>query len=86
MDRRTFIKKAGAVAGGAAAATTLAAPAVAGTVGAGNLIYKSASGAQPWGNALDVESGTPTAKVVKGYVLSLYNKSGQPFWYVKGGK
>jgi prepilin-type N-terminal cleavage/methylation domain-containing protein len=70
----------------AAAATPLTAPAVAGTVGAGNLIYRSASGAQPWGVAADIESGTATNKVVKGYVLSLYNKSGAPFWYVKGGK
>lgn len=49
---------------------------------AGNLIYQSATGTQ-WGTVNDASVGTP--KVVKGYVVSIYDKTGTP-WYANGGK
>lgn len=49
---------------------------------AGNLIYQSATGTQ-WGTVTDASIGQN--KVVKGYVVSIYDKTGTP-WYANGGK
>jgi hypothetical protein len=52
--------------------------------GAGNIIYCTALPTGPWGRVID-QSDSVT-KTVKSYVVSLYDKGGKPFWYVKGGK
>lgn len=67
----------------AAAATVLDAVSVPPTPGnAGNLIYQSAAGTQ-WGTVNDASVGQ--LKVIKGYVVSIYDKTGTP-WYANGGK
>jgi prepilin-type N-terminal cleavage/methylation domain-containing protein len=74
-------------------ATSLTAPAAAATLlvaadapvtpaNAGNLIYKTAA-TQQWGTVNDASIGQ--LKVVKGYVVSIYDKTGTP-WYANGGK
>lgn len=68
--------------GPAAAATVLvAADAPPTPANAGNVIYKTAT-TQQWGTVTDASIGQ--LKVVKGYVVSIYDKTGTP-WYANGG-
>lgn len=75
-------------------AGVLAAPATPSTVltavtapvtaaNAGNVLYQSATAASQWGTVTDNSIGQP--KVIKGYVVSIYDKTGTP-WYAAGGK
>jgi prepilin-type N-terminal cleavage/methylation domain-containing protein len=67
-----------------AAPGLLTAVAATATDGAGNLIYRSATAAGPWGHVTDASDNAD--KVVRSYFVSLYDKAGTPFWYVKGGR
>ncbi|MNS95083.1 hypothetical protein D3C72_1293260 [compost metagenome] len=76
---------------GFGSATPLTAPAAAATVtlaanatNAGNLLYQTPlAGQGQWGTVNDASIGQ--LKVVKGYVVSIYDKTGTP-WYANGGK
>ena len=83
LQRRAFFRGAATIAA-AAAAATVTGPTAAGTDGAGNIIYQTATAAGQWGTVSDTSDGQ--LKVVKGYYVTLFGKDNTPMWYVKGGK
>lgn len=47
------------------------------------LYYTTNTPATPWGSVTDASNSTSTT--VKNYVVSLFDKDGNPWWYVRGG-